>query len=84
MTPTIDFPPELEDVLRRHAAQTGLDMSALVVQAVKEKIARAHSFEAACAPFAEAVRASGMTDAELDRFFEEARDEVWQQRQSNS
>jgi hypothetical protein len=82
MTVTIDLPPELLDLLRQQAARAGQDVSAFVVQAVQERIARARSFDEVCAPFARAVEASGMTDAELEGFFEEVREEVWQEKQS--
>lgn len=81
MTLTIDLPAELEEALRLQAAQAGQDVSALVVQAVREKIARARPFDEVCGPFAEAVEASGMTDQDFDRFFEEVRDEAWRRRQ---
>lgn len=81
MTLTIDLPPELDEALRQHAARSDQDVSAFIVQAVREKIAKAHTFDEICAPFAQAVEASGMTDEQLDRFFEEARDEVWREKQ---
>lgn len=56
-------------------------MNAFILQAVKEKIAKARTFDASCAPFAQAVEATGMTDEEFDRFFEEAREEIWQEKQ---
>jgi hypothetical protein len=81
MTLTIDLPPELETTLRQHASRSGQDVQAFVLQAVQEKLAKAHTFEEACAPFARAVEAAGVTDEEFDRFFEEARAEVWQEKQ---
>jgi hypothetical protein len=81
MTVTIDLPPELENALRQHAARSGQDVGAFVLQAVQEKIARARTFDEVCAPFARAVEATGITDEEFDRFFEEVRDEVWQEKQ---
>lgn len=84
MTVTIDLPPELEQVLQQQAARSGQDVSAFVLQAVKEKIAKARTFEEICAPFARAVEATGMTDAEFDRFFEEVREEVWQEKQGKA
>ncbi len=77
MTLTIDLPPELEQTVRQHAAKSGPDVKAFVLQAVKEKIAKTRTFDEVCAPFAQAVVATGMTDEEFDRFFEE----VWQEKQ---
>ena len=81
MTVTIDLPPELERVLRQHTARSGQDLSAFVLQAVQEKIARARTFDEVCAPFAAAVEATGMSDEEFDRFFEGVREEVWHDKQ---
>jgi len=84
MTLTIDLPPELEETLRLQAAQSGQDLGTFVVEAVREKIARASPFQEVCAPFAQAVEASGTTDEEFVRFFEERREEVWRQKQGKA
>lgn len=80
MTVTIHFPPEVETAMRQQAARSGQDVPAFVLQAVQKKIAKTRSFDEVCAPFAEAVTASGIDDQELDRTFQEARDEVWQEK----
>jgi predicted transcriptional regulator len=84
MTVTIDLPPEVAEALRQHAARTGQDLSAVILQAVQEKMARARTFDEICAPFARAVEATGMADEEFDRFFEEIREEVWQDKQGKA
>jgi hypothetical protein len=81
MTLTIDFPPDLEKIVRQQAARNGQDVGAFVLQAVNEKLAKARTFDEVCAPFAQAVTASGISDDEFDRFFEEARDEAWLEKQ---
>jgi hypothetical protein len=81
MTVTIDLPPELEQVLRQQAARKNQDVTTFVLQAVQEKIARSQTFDEICAPFAEAVAASGISDEEFDRLIEEAREEVWKEKQ---
>jgi predicted transcriptional regulator len=81
MSVTINLPPELEESVRELAARSGRDVSAFVVRAVEEKIARERTFEEICAPFAEAVQAAGMIDEDFDRFFNEVREEVWRERQ---
>jgi hypothetical protein len=82
MTLTLNLPPELEDVLRQQAARAGQEVSAFVLQAVRENIARARTFGKVCAPFSHAVTTSGITDEELEGFFEEVCDEVGQEKQS--
>jgi len=78
---TIDLPAELEKNVRQQAAKAGQDVTAFVLQAVNEKLAKARTFDEICAPFAQAVAATGISDDEFDRFFEETRDEVWRERQ---
>ncbi len=84
MTLTIHLPPEVEEALRLRAAQSGQELGEFVVQAVREKIARASTFQEACAPFAQAVQASGVSDEEFDRFFDERREEVRRRKQDNA
>ena len=80
MSMTIDLPPELETAIREHAARGGQDVRGFVLQAVQEKIAKGQTFAEVCAPFAQAVAATGISDEEFDRFFEEVREEVWQEK----
>ncbi len=77
MTVTIDLSPELETAARQHAARIGQELTTFVVEAVQEKIARTTSFDEVCAPIADALQSAGLTDTEVDEFFEEARQEVW-------
>ena len=82
MTLTIDLPPELEKMLQQCTARSGQNVSAFVLQAVQEKITKSRTFAEICAPFALAVEASQVSDEEFDHFFEEMRNEVWQEKQS--
>lgn len=84
MTVTINLPPELESSLRQQAARSGQEVSAFVLDAVKEKIAKARTLDEVCAPFAQAVAAAGISDEEFDQFFEQSRDEVWQEKQDSA
>lgn len=55
-----------------------------MLDAVKEKIAKARTLDEICGPFARAVAATGISDSEFDEFFEQARDEVWQEKQDKT
>jgi regulator of protease activity HflC (stomatin/prohibitin superfamily) len=81
MTLTIDLPPDLEKTVRQQAAKNGQDVDAFVLQAVNEKLAKARTFDEICAPFAEAVAATGVGDDELDDLVAEAREDAWQEKQ---
>jgi hypothetical protein len=84
MTLTIDLPPDLEKTVRVEAAKNGQEVNVYVLQAVREKIAKARSFDEVCSPFVQAVEATGITDEEFDRFFEEVREEVWEEKQDRT
>jgi len=81
MSVTIELPAELEKTVRQHAARSGQDVSAFVVQAVQEKIAKTRTFDEICGPFAQAVGATGIGDDEFDHFFQGIREEIWQEKQ---
>lgn len=83
MTLTIELPSDLEQRLQQETARSGLDVSEFVLDAVREKMLKAISVAEVCAPFARAVAASGLSDNEFDRFFEQVRDEVWQAKQGS-
>ena len=57
MTVMINLLPELEQRVRQHAARSGQELSALVLRAVEESIARGGTFEEIRAPFARALEA---------------------------
>ena len=46
---------------------------------MKEEKPLPETFAEVCAPIAQAVAASGMTEEELDQLVQEAREEVWQE-----
>ena len=80
MSVTIDFPVELNESVARYAARNGLDVPTFVLQAVREKCARVRTCDDVCAPLAQSFAAAEVSDDEFDRFFEQARDEVWRER----
>lgn len=81
MTITLELPPETERKLRYRASATGKDVATLVREAVEEKLrSELPSFDEIFAPIREAVQESGMTEAELDAFFERAIAEVREER----
>ena len=80
MTLTIDLPSDLERTVRHQAARRGQDVNGYVLQAVQEKVAKARTIAEICQPIANAVAATGITDQEFDEFFEEARNEAWQEK----
>ena len=78
MSVTIEIPSDLEETIRQRVVKAGQNLSAFVLEAVREKIARSQTLDEICAPFAQAVSASGITDDGFDELVVESREEVWQ------
>ena len=82
MSVTIEFPPDIEATLRERLARIPGNVTTFVVEAVREKLSRSRMLDEICGPFAASVAATGVTDGELEQLFEEARENVWQAKQS--
>ncbi len=92
MTVTITLTPETEERLRRRAAESGQTLETFLQQLVEREAGggtaapetpppAARTFDDILAPVRKGFAESGMTDEELTALFEEAREEVWQERQ---
>jgi len=77
MSITISLSPEEEKRLRERAARAGQDIAAYVRQLIHREI---HGVSEALAPFRHEVDKSGISDEELRVFFEEVREEIWQEK----
>ena len=82
MSVTVEFPPDIAATLRERLARGPQNVATFIVEAVREKLSRSKTLDELCAPVAQSVAASGMADDELDQLFEEARENVWQTKQS--
>jgi hypothetical protein len=91
MSITIQLPPEIEEKLRRRAAESGQTVDGYVRQIVEREVLGTNGdrpaaapprlpSDDALAPFRKEVADSGMTDDELLKLFEEAREEVYQEK----
>lgn len=78
MTITIQLPPEIERLVTARAAERGQDVKVVVSELIERGIRTDRSLDEILAPFRAQVDASGLTGAELDSLFEEARKEVSQ------
>jgi hypothetical protein len=84
MTLTLTLPPEIERKLQARANATGQPVAEFVVQALEEKLRGEPTADELLAPFRKQVQDSGLTDEELDSFFDGVRDEIWQEKQRSS
>jgi hypothetical protein len=85
MSVILTFSPETEQKLHERAAQSGQTVEGFIRQLVEREVMGVNggqvsavppTWEQLCAPIAEAVEASGMTDDEVREFFTEVRTEV--------
>ena len=83
MTITVELTPEEEMRLQQRAALSGRDLSGYVHELIDRDIRTAPitDVDRALAPFRQQVEASGMTDDQLDAFFEEVREDARQEKQ---
>ncbi len=90
MTITIDLPSEVESKLKTQASNDGLKVEDYVKTLIKEASDRREriekdsekSFDEILAPIQEGFQESGMSEDEILDFFEEVREEVWQEKQN--
>ena len=71
----IALTPEIEARLRARAAAVGKNLESYVLEAVEEKLCAPERFTELLAPLHEATAATGVTEAGIDAFLEECRDE---------
>ncbi len=84
MTITITLTPEDEHRLAARAALAGQDLTIYVQHLIENDIRNARAADKALEPFRRQVEQSGISDEELDAFFEEVRDDVWNEKQAGS
>jgi predicted DNA-binding protein len=80
MTITIRLSDDEQRRLAERAARNGRDVADYVHLLIERDIREPSEVDEALAPFRRQVEESGMTDDELGDFFEEVREEVWQEK----
>lgn len=79
MTLSIVLSPRAEAKLKERAAAEGKDPVVYASELVEDAVTKP-TLEEILAPFRAQVAESGMSDEQLDEFYEELRDEVWKDR----
>jgi hypothetical protein len=90
MTITIDLPSEVETKIKTQASNDGVKVEDYVKTLIKEASDRRErieknsekSFDEILAPVRKGFQASGVNEDEILEFFEEVREEVWQEKQN--
>ena len=81
MAIAIELTAELEEQLRAEAARRGVEPAAYARQLVEVGLRPPRCLDEILAPFRQQVAESGLTDAELDTLFEDAREQVFRDQQ---
>jgi hypothetical protein len=94
MTVTLNLSPEAEQKVRELAAQAGTSVERFIERHVEELARRrpavgqaapaTETWEEVCAPLAAAMQGGEVSDDELAHLVEEAREEVWQEKQGKA
>ncbi len=79
MSLTIELPAETERELSEFAKESGRTPEAVAADLIERHLAL-KTMDEILAPFRKQVAESGMTEAELDEFFQEVREEVAEER----
>jgi hypothetical protein len=90
MTVTFELEPEVELTATEQAEEQGLPLEKYVEIVVKEGVNQRQrvkqlaqkSFREILAPIQKGFQESGMSEDEILEFFEEVREEVWQEKQN--
>ncbi len=90
MTITIDLPIETEEKVKTQALHNGVTLDDYVKTLIAEAAERRErmekesekSFDEILAPIQKGFQESGMSEEEILEFFEEVREEVWQEKQN--
>ena len=79
MTLSISLSPRAEANLRQRAAAEGKDSTAYASELVENAVTKP-TLDEILAPFRKRVSESGMSDQQLDEFYENLRNEAWIER----
>lgn len=79
---TLTLPADVEKRLAERAAQDSKTVEALASELIERAVKPGErTFDEILAPFRQEFAESGMTEEELDALIEEARQEVWEEKQ---
>jgi hypothetical protein len=91
MTITIDLPEEVEEKIKTQASDDGLQVEDYLRSLIRDATERRErikrnsekSFAEILAPIHKGFEESGMSEDEIIEMFEQAREEVWQEKQNS-
>ena len=82
MTVVLELEPEIEEILQEKAKENGFEVNVYVEKLILKDVNRKKTFDEILAPVRKGFEKSGMSEEEALEFFEEVREEVWQEKQN--
>ena len=83
MTLSISLSPQAEEKLRQRARAAGIEPTVYASELLENLVTKP-TLEEILAPFRKRVAERKMSDEEIEKFYEELRDEAWQERQDGA
>jgi hypothetical protein len=80
----VELKPEVEAVLQRMARDSDFDVSRYIERLIERDVLTSQTFDQILAPVRKGFAESGMSETELNELLEQARDETYQERNTNN
>jgi hypothetical protein len=80
----VDLPPDLQRRLADHTARMGVEPAKYVEVLIQRDLDSSSRLDQVLAPVRRQFEESGMTEDDLDELVEEAREEIWRERQAGA
>jgi hypothetical protein len=82
MNVTISLSPEEQKKLQERASLSGDDLAGYILRIIARDLKAPDALASLLAPVRQQFEASGMSEEELDTLVQEAREEVWREKQA--
>ena len=82
MTVVLELKPEIEEALQEKAKANGFEVNVYVEKLILKDVDRKKTVDEILAPVRQDFEKSGMSEEDLNEFFDDLRDKVWQEKQN--
>ncbi|MDQ3181709.1 MAG: transcription initiation factor IIA subunit 1 family protein [Acidobacteriota bacterium] len=82
MTVVLELKPEIEEALQKKAKANGFEVNIYLEKLIEKDIDQKKTIDELLAPVRQDFEESGMSEEELNDFFDDLRDKVWQEKQN--
>ena len=82
MTVVLELKPEIEEALQEKAKANGFEVNVYVEKLILKDVDRKKTVDEILAPVRQDFEKSGMSEEDLNEFFDDLRGKVWQEKQN--